>query len=78
MYHRFAPVPTPLLPASKRESLARRFAIPPAPPPYSGYDQYPQTRQLPMGEYGPTRACRKDLVDVLPGCFTTFYGVRRV
>ena len=33
---------------------------------------------VPMGEYGQTRAYRKDLVDVLPGCFTTSYGVWRV
>ena len=32
---------------------------------------------VPMGEYGQTRAYRKDLVDVLPGCFTASYGVRR-
>jgi peptide/nickel transport system substrate-binding protein len=32
---------------------------------------------IPMGEYWQTTAYRKDLVDVLPGCFATFYGVRR-
>jgi len=31
-----------------------------------------------MGEYGQTRAYRKDLVNALPGCFTTFYGVRGI
>ena len=30
-----------------------------------------------MGEYWRTTAYRKDVVDVLPGCFATFYGVRR-
>jgi peptide/nickel transport system substrate-binding protein len=33
---------------------------------------------IPMGEYWQTTAYRKDLVDVLPGCFATFYGVRRI
>jgi peptide/nickel transport system substrate-binding protein len=32
---------------------------------------------IPMGEYWQATAYRKDLTDVLPGCFTTFYGVRR-
>jgi peptide/nickel transport system substrate-binding protein len=32
---------------------------------------------IPMGEYWQATAYRKDLVDVQPGCFTTFYGVRR-
>jgi peptide/nickel transport system substrate-binding protein len=31
----------------------------------------------PMGEYWQTTAYRKELVDVLPGCFATLYGVRR-
>jgi peptide/nickel transport system substrate-binding protein len=33
---------------------------------------------IPMGEYWQATAYRKDLVDVLPGCFAVFYGVRRV
>ena len=32
---------------------------------------------IPMGEYWQSTAYRKDLIDVLPGCFATFYGVRR-
>ncbi len=32
---------------------------------------------IPLGEYWQASAYRKDLVDVLPGCFATFYGVRR-
>ena len=32
---------------------------------------------IPMGEYWQATAYRKDLTDVLPGCFATFYGVRR-
>ena len=32
---------------------------------------------IPMGEYWQSTAYRKDLLDVLPGCFATFYGVRR-
>jgi hypothetical protein len=32
---------------------------------------------IPLGEYWPATAYRKDLTDVLPGCFTVFYGVRR-
>jgi peptide/nickel transport system substrate-binding protein len=32
---------------------------------------------IPMGEYWQATAYRKDLLDVLPGCFATFYGVRR-
>jgi peptide/nickel transport system substrate-binding protein len=32
---------------------------------------------IPMGEYWQTTAHRKDLLGVLPGCFATFYGVRR-
>jgi hypothetical protein len=30
-----------------------------------------------MGEYWQSTAYRKDLLDVLPGCFAVFYGVRR-
>ena len=33
---------------------------------------------IPLGEYWQATAYRKDLVDIIPGCFTTFYGVRRV
>jgi len=33
---------------------------------------------IPMGEYWQATAYRKDLVDVLPGCFAVFYGVRRI
>ena len=33
---------------------------------------------IPMGEYWQATAYRKNLTDVLPGCFATFYGVRRV
>ena len=32
---------------------------------------------IPLGEYWQATAYRKDLTDVLPGCFATFYGVRR-
>jgi len=32
---------------------------------------------IPMGEYWQATAYRKDLTEVLPGCFATFYGVRR-
>jgi peptide/nickel transport system substrate-binding protein len=32
---------------------------------------------IPMGEYWQSTAYRKDLLDVLPGCFPVFYGVRR-
>jgi peptide/nickel transport system substrate-binding protein len=32
---------------------------------------------IPMGEYWQATAHRKDLLDVLPGCFAVFYGVRR-
>src|SRR5689334_19301569 len=32
---------------------------------------------IPMGEYWQATAYRKDLTDVLPGCFALFYGVRR-
>jgi peptide/nickel transport system substrate-binding protein len=33
---------------------------------------------IPMGEYWQSTAYRKDLVDVLPGCFAVFWGIRRV
>jgi ABC-type transport system substrate-binding protein len=32
---------------------------------------------IPMGEYWQATAYRKDLTNVLPGCFTAFYAVRR-
>jgi peptide/nickel transport system substrate-binding protein len=32
---------------------------------------------IPLGEYWQATAFRKELTDVLPGCFATFYGVRR-
>jgi peptide/nickel transport system substrate-binding protein len=32
---------------------------------------------IPLGEYWQATAYRKDLTDVLPGCFAAFYGVRR-
>jgi peptide/nickel transport system substrate-binding protein len=32
---------------------------------------------IPMGEYWQATAYRKDLLDVLPGCFAVFWGVRR-
>ncbi len=32
---------------------------------------------IPMGEYWQATAYRKDLLDVLPGCFAVFYGVRK-
>jgi peptide/nickel transport system substrate-binding protein len=32
---------------------------------------------IPMGEYWQSTAYRKDVLDVLPGCFAVFYGVRR-
>jgi hypothetical protein len=30
-----------------------------------------------MGEHWQATAYRKDLTDILPGCFATFYRVRR-
>ena len=32
---------------------------------------------VPMGEYWQSTAFRKDLLDVLPGCFPVFWGIRR-
>ena len=32
---------------------------------------------IPIGEYWQSTAYRKDLVDVLPGCFAVFWGIRR-
>ena len=32
---------------------------------------------IPMGEYYQSSAYRKDLLDVLPGCFAVFWGIRR-
>ena len=32
---------------------------------------------IPMGEYWQSTAYRKDLLDVLPGCFSVFWGIRR-
>jgi peptide/nickel transport system substrate-binding protein len=32
---------------------------------------------IPLGEYWQASAYRKDVTDVIPGCFATFYGVRR-
>src|SRR5690349_9967673 len=32
---------------------------------------------IPMGEYWQTTAYRKDLTGIIPGCFATFWGVRR-
>ena len=32
---------------------------------------------IPMGEYWQSTAHRKDLLDVLPGCFAVFWGIRR-
>lgn len=32
---------------------------------------------IPMGEYWQSTAYRKDLIDVIPGCFAVFYGIRR-
>src|SRR5215831_17444504 len=32
---------------------------------------------IPMGEYWQYTAFRKDIVDVLPGCFPVFWGIRR-
>jgi peptide/nickel transport system substrate-binding protein len=32
---------------------------------------------IPLGEYWQATAYRKDLTEILPGCFATFYGVRR-
>jgi peptide/nickel transport system substrate-binding protein len=32
---------------------------------------------IPLGEYWQSTAYRKDLLDVMPGCFAVFYGVRR-
>jgi peptide/nickel transport system substrate-binding protein len=32
---------------------------------------------IPMGEYWQSTAYRKDLLDVVPGCFAVFWGIRR-
>jgi len=32
---------------------------------------------IPMGEYWQSTAYRKDLLDVLPGCFAVFWGIHR-
>jgi peptide/nickel transport system substrate-binding protein len=32
---------------------------------------------IPMAEYWQSTAYRKDLLDVLPGCFAVFWGIRR-
>ena len=32
---------------------------------------------IPMGEYWQSTAYRKDLLDVLPGCFSVFWGIHR-
>jgi len=32
---------------------------------------------IPMGEYWQATAYRKDLTGIIPGCFATFWGVRR-
>jgi len=32
---------------------------------------------VPMGEYWQSTAYRKDLLDVLPGCFAVFWAIRR-
>jgi peptide/nickel transport system substrate-binding protein len=32
---------------------------------------------IPMGEYWQATAHRKDLLDVLPGAFAVFWGIRR-
>ena len=32
---------------------------------------------IPMGEYWQSTAYRRDLLDVLPGCFAVFWGIRR-
>ena len=32
---------------------------------------------IPMGEYWQATAYRKDLLDLLPGCFAVFWGIRR-
>jgi peptide/nickel transport system substrate-binding protein len=32
---------------------------------------------IPMGEYWQTTAYRKDLTGIVPGCFATFWGVKR-
>ena len=32
---------------------------------------------IPLGEYWQASAYRNTLTDVTPGCFATFYGVRR-
>ena len=32
---------------------------------------------IPMGEFWQSTAYRKDLLDVLPGCFAVFWGIRR-
>jgi hypothetical protein len=56
----------------------------PGPPALSGLSGDDLQKQLwidvpfiPMGEYWQATAYRKDLTDVLPGCFAVFYGVRR-
>ena len=32
---------------------------------------------IPIGEYWQATAYRKDLTGIIPGCFVTFYGVKR-
>jgi ABC-type transport system substrate-binding protein len=32
---------------------------------------------IPLGEYWQASAYRKDVTGIIPGCFATFYGVRR-
>ena len=32
---------------------------------------------IPMGEYWQATGYRKELLDVLPGCFAVFWGIRR-
>ena len=32
---------------------------------------------IPMGEYWQSTAYRKNLLDVMPGCFAVFWGIRR-
>ena len=42
-----------------------------------GYFGNYNTPFIPMGEYWQATAYRKDLTGIIPGCFATFWGVRR-
>ena len=78
--------PTPhRFPAGSFFGGFRTPAILPGPPPAPGRHPKPFPKAglwadvpfIPLGEYWQATVYRKDLTDVLPGCFATFYGVRR-